>query len=141
MNKIGINLEVLLGREIRSIEADDALLSFKDAPSRVLYQELENGKYLYRVYGEYLGGMQQPADPTIEGDFEIKIKNDVEAQQEINDAVCDIAMALTGKNIIIESEEGIRAHILRSWTRDKVIRFAKHLLGDECQNKIYCPKV
>ncbi len=45
------------------------------------------------------------------------------------------------KQIIEANEECIRAHILRNWPRDKVIRFAKHLLGDECQNKVYCPKL
>lgn len=105
---------------------------------------VENVEQLKRLLDkacEYLGGMQQPADPTIESDYEIKIENDVEGQQVINEVACDIAMALTGKNIIIESEEAIRAHILRNWTRDHVMRFAKHLLGDECQNKVYCPKL
>ena len=37
-------------------------------------------------------------------------------------------------------EEYFRAVILNKWSREKTIKFAKHLLGDECQNKFHCPK-
>ena len=30
-------------------------------------------------------------------------------------------------------EKYITAHILRNWERDRIERFALHLLGDECQ--------
>jgi len=44
------------------------------------------------------------------------------------------------KQMIETTEESIKNYILQEWTRDKVISFAKDLLGDECQNKIYCPR-
>lgn len=105
---------------------------------------IENVEQLKRLLDkacEYLGGMQQPADPTIEDDYKAKISEDARAQQIIEDAICDIAVALLGEDIIFAKEESIKAHILRNWPRDRVIRFSKHLLGDECQNKIYCPKL
>lgn len=45
------------------------------------------------------------------------------------------------QQIIIQTEEEyFRTFILRNWSREKIIKFAKHLLGDECQNKFHCPK-
>ena len=45
------------------------------------------------------------------------------------------------QQIIIQTEEEyFTAIILRNWNREKIIRFAKHLLGDECQNRFHCPK-
>ena len=36
-----------------------------------------------------------------------------------------------------KAEAFMRVHILRHWDRERIVRFAKHLLGDECQE---CPK-
>ena len=36
-----------------------------------------------------------------------------------------------------KAETFMRTHILRHWDRERIVRFAKHLLGDECQE---CPK-
>lgn len=57
LSKAGIDIETPLERKTSIVEADDPRLSYKDAPSHILYKQLENGKYLYRVYGEYMGGM------------------------------------------------------------------------------------
>lgn len=38
------------------------------------------------------------------------------------------------------NEEYFQAFILNNWSREKTINFAKHLLGDECQNNFHCPK-
>ena len=31
------------------------------------------------------------------------------------------------------AETFMRTHILRYWSRERIVRFAKHLMGDECQ--------
>jgi hypothetical protein len=36
-----------------------------------------------------------------------------------------------------KAETFMRVHILRHWDRECIVRFAKHLLGNECQE---CPK-
>jgi hypothetical protein len=30
-------------------------------------------------------------------------------------------------------EHRIRVHILRQWSRERIVKFATHLLGDQCQ--------
>lgn len=36
-------------------------------------------------------------------------------------------------NVARDFDERITPHILRNWSRERIIRFAKHLLGDACQ--------
>lgn len=36
-------------------------------------------------------------------------------------------------DVVRDFEERITPHILRYWDRDRIVRFAKHLLGDKCQ--------
>ena len=40
-------------------------------------------------------------------------------------------------DVVRDFESRITPHILRNWNRERIVRFAKHLLGDECQE---CPK-
>lgn len=40
-------------------------------------------------------------------------------------------------DVVRDFEDRIAPHILRNWDRERIVRFAKHLLGDECQQ---CPK-
>jgi hypothetical protein len=35
-------------------------------------------------------------------------------------------------------ESAITPHILRHWSRERIVRFAKHLLGDACQGCEKC---
>jgi hypothetical protein len=48
--------------------------------------------------------------------------------------------AVAGKvrrDVGFDFDAAITPHILRNWSRDRIVAFAKHLLGDECQD---CPK-
>jgi hypothetical protein len=64
----------------------------------------------------------------------------------VTDLVCSIAnapadlSAVAGKvrrDVGFDFDAAIAPHILRNWDRKRIVVFAKHLLGDECQN---CPK-
>ncbi len=37
-----------------------------------------------------------------------------------------------------QDEAQIRALILREWSRERIVRFAAHLMGDECQECTIC---
>ena len=37
-------------------------------------------------------------------------------------------------DVVLDFEYKITPHILRNWDRERIVRFAKHLLGDECQD-------
>ena len=36
-------------------------------------------------------------------------------------------------DVVRDFEDKITPHILRNWGRERIVRFAKHLLGDACQ--------
>lgn len=38
--------------------------------------------------------------------------------------------------LALDNETQMTVHILRNWDKDKIDRFAKHLLGDKCQSCI-----
>lgn len=45
------------------------------------------------------------------------------------------------QQIIIQTEEEFfKTFILNNWNRERIRKFAKRLLGDECQNNFHCPK-
>lgn len=71
----------------------------------------------------------------------IKHPNTVSSEGEIYNINDSLFKEWWNEQIIIQTEEEyFRAFILKNWNRDKIIRFAKHLLGDECQNNLHCPK-
>ncbi len=41
-----------------------------------------------------------------------------------------------GADVVRDFEDRITPHILRHWDRERIVAFAKHLLGDACQ---VCP--
>jgi len=57
----------------------------------------------------------------------------------ISHATADLpAVADTARRDVgFDFDAAIAPHILRNWSRDRIVEFAKHLLGDECQD---CPK-
>jgi len=40
-------------------------------------------------------------------------------------------------DVVRDFDERITPHILRNWPRERIVQFAKHLLGDVCQA---CPE-
>lgn len=54
-----------------------------------------------------------------------------------NNGLTGAGTASRGGAVGLEFEAKITPHILRNWDRERIVRFAKHLLGDECQE---CPK-
>ena len=51
-------------------------------------------------------------------------------------ASCADECACGAWSVVRDFEERITPHILRNWDRRRIVAFAKHLLGDECQE---CP--
>jgi hypothetical protein len=43
------------------------------------------------------------------------------------------AIAVADVDVVRDFEAKITPHILRNWDRSRIVGFAKHLLGDECQ--------
>ena len=41
---------------------------------------------------------------------------------------------------VVGYDAAIAPHILRHWSRERIVAFAKHLLGDECQGCEKCEK-
>jgi hypothetical protein len=47
--------------------------------------------------------------------------------------MCEVDPCNDATTAVRDFETRITPHILRNWDRERIVRFARHLLGDACQ--------